>query len=83
MDVPSLLQSLNIKDALLRQLEAALVLPPPPVTNSGLSRRAAGLVANAQRREAVLQLKLKGLQVRGVTGCGSTMSGGRVCTSPG
>ena len=62
-DASSLLQSRNIKDALLRKLEAALVQPPPPKTKHGLSPRAAGLLANSQRREAALQIKVKGLQV--------------------
>ena len=60
-DVASLLQTIAIKDALLRQLEAALLTPLPEqaLLSVGLSRRAAALVANARRREAVLGLKLR------------------------
>ena len=61
-DAAWLIQSLAIKDALLRQLEASLLLPAPERSIAvGLSRRAAGLLANAQRREAVLAAKYKAL----------------------
>ena len=66
-----LVQALAIKDAMLRQMEAALLLPPPPQhevrAGQGLSARGAALVANGRRREAVLSLKLRALQaeVRG------------------
>ena len=61
-DRTSLLQTISIKDALVRQMEAALLLPQPE--NSAtvpLTRRAQALVANARRREAVLACKLKAL----------------------
>jgi hypothetical protein len=59
-DVAWLWQTVSIKDALLKQMEAALLLPPPDQTITvGLSRRAQALVANARRREAVLGAKLK------------------------
>lgn len=61
-DAAWLQQAISIKDALLRQMEASLLLPPPDqATIVGLSRRAAALVANTRRREAVLALKLKAL----------------------
>ena len=70
-DAIYLVQALAIKDALLRQMEAALLTPPPPQhevrAGQGLSARGAALVANGRRREAVLSLKLRALQteVRG------------------
>ena len=58
----ALLQTLALKDALCRQLEAALLLPPPDqAVTVGLSRRAQALIANARRREAVLACRLKAL----------------------
>ena len=62
-DAASLLNTLAIKDALLRQMEAALLLPLPEqaMLTAGLSRRAAALVANARRREALLAIKLRAL----------------------
>ena len=57
------MHTLAIKDAALRQMEAALLTPLPEqaLLTVGLSRRAAALVANARRREAVLALKLRAL----------------------
>ena len=61
-DRVALLKTLAIKDALIRQLEATLLLPPPDQSITvQLSRRAQALVANARRREAVLACKLKAL----------------------
>jgi hypothetical protein len=62
-DAVGLMQTLAIKDAALRQMEAALLTPLPEqaLLTVGLSRRAAALVANARRREAVLALKLRAL----------------------
>ena len=57
-DAIYLVQALAIKDALLRQMEAALLLPPPPQhevrAGQGLSARGAALVANGRRREALV-----------------------------
>ena len=59
-DAESLLRTIAIKDNLLRQMEDSLLLPPPDqLAIRGLGRRAAALVANARRREAVLALKLR------------------------
>ena len=61
-DAAWLLQTLSIKEAQLRQMEACLLLPPPDQQLlTSMSRRAQALVANARRREAVLALKLRGL----------------------
>jgi hypothetical protein len=61
-DRVALLQTVAIKDAVLRQMEAALLLPPPDqAVTVGLSRRAQALVANARRREAVMGCKVKAL----------------------
>jgi hypothetical protein len=62
-DAVALMHTLAIKDAALRQMEAALLTPLPEqaLLTVGLSRRAAALVANARRREAVLGLKLRAL----------------------
>ena len=62
-DRTALLQTLAIKDALLGQMEAALLLAPPTQsTTVHLSRRVQALLANARRREAVMACKLKALQ---------------------
>ena len=65
LDAASLLRTLAIKDAMLRQMEHALLMPPVTERTlpSGLSRRVQGLIANMRRREAVLALKLRGLQL--------------------
>ena len=62
-DAVSLMHTLAIKDAALRQMEAALLTPLPEqaLLTVGLSRRAAALVANARRREAVMAMKLRAL----------------------
>lgn len=61
-DAAALLQTVHIKETLIQQLEAALLMPPPQHgVTVGLSRRVQGLVANARRREAVLAVKLKAL----------------------
>ena len=61
-DEPALLQTIAIKDALLQQMEAAILLPPPDqAATVGLSRRAQALIANARRREALMACKLKAL----------------------
>lgn len=61
-DAASLLQALSIKDALLRQMEAVLLLQPPDrAVTIGLGRRAQALVANSRQRETVLSLKLRAL----------------------
>lgn len=63
-DAAWLLQSLAVKDALLKQMEAAMLRPPLDtsyVTSSSLGRKAQALIANARRREAVMALKLNGL----------------------
>ena len=62
VDNASLLQTLAIKDALIKQMEAVMLLPPPEHSVTvGLGRKAQALVANARRREAVLACKLKAL----------------------
>lgn len=62
LDRGALLQALAIKDALIQQLESALLMPPPDQSVTvQMSRRAQALVANARRREAVLSCKLKAL----------------------
>ena len=61
-DRAALLQTLAIKDTLIQQMEAALLMPPPDQSVTvQMSRRAQALVANARRREAVLSCKLKAL----------------------
>lgn len=59
-DAVHLLQVLGIKEQMLQQMEAAVMRPVPGADSAGLSRRAAALVANARRREAVCALKLRG-----------------------
>ena len=65
-DATSLLRTIAIKDATLREMEHALLAPPPPELNHltsklGLSRKGVALLANMRRREAVLRVKLRAL----------------------
>lgn len=63
-DVESLLETIDSQAKMIRQLEQAVFAPPPELprlVQTGISPRAASLVINARRREAVLDLKLRAL----------------------
>ena len=63
-DLDNLLRLLAIKDAVILKLRSLLPLPPSKHATHGLPKRAASLIADARRREAVLSLQVRELTLQ-------------------
>ena len=63
-DLDNLFRLLAIKDAVILKLRSLLPLPPSKHATHGLPKRAASLIADARRREAVLNLQVRELTLQ-------------------
>ena len=63
-DLDNLFRLLAIKDAVILKLRSLLPLPPSKHATHGLPKRAASLIADARRREAVLSLQVRELTLQ-------------------